>query len=104
MKDAAGNTLRIGDTIMTMVMHYRSLVPARVIGFTPEMVRVKTDATYMMTPAERRNGFTLKQPSQVVLVITRAEFRKEIKDAVRDGYYVFGDGTNADPGSEEGED
>lgn len=80
MKDVAGNELQIGDKVVTVVQHYRDLVIAEVVGFTAKMAKVKTDSK-QMTRAEHRQGYTLKDPHSVCLVITRDEVARDIAEA-----------------------
>lgn len=39
-KDFLGNTLEIGDEVVTTPKNYRGLVRAKVVAFTPKQVRV----------------------------------------------------------------
>lgn len=58
MKDKRGRELQIGDTVVTTAAHgYIELVITKVIGFTPQKIRIVTS-----------QGNGLRNPSQVVLL------------------------------------
>lgn len=40
-KDVLGNVLMRGDLVVTMSGHYRDLVKARVLDFTPKMIKLE---------------------------------------------------------------
>lgn len=84
MKDVAGNYLMLGDKVVTMVRHYKDLVIGEVVGFTPKKIKVKTGAK-QMSWGELQQGYTLKDPSAVCLVITRLEKENEVSDAYSEG-------------------
>jgi hypothetical protein len=67
MNDFLGRPLELGDSVIIIAPRYRSLVLARIIGFTPRNVRV----CYMNTWNYGKDGLyeeLLQSPGQLVKV------------------------------------
>jgi hypothetical protein len=60
MKDFRGKPLAIGDRVITTSLHYKGLVVAEVVGFTPKMVRIKlvTSSNYI----DKAGQIMLREP------------------------------------------
>jgi hypothetical protein len=50
MKDVAKQELQVGDFVLVLLKHYRELVIATIIAFTPKQIRVSY--IYQNYPAE----------------------------------------------------
>jgi hypothetical protein len=67
MKDFIGQELSIGDTVVTTPKHYRGLVKAVIISFTPKQVRVLYKNTWNFVVGV--DEYYLTYPNSVVKII-----------------------------------
>lgn len=101
MRDAVGNDLVVGDKVVTMMLQYRDLVVGTVIGFTAKMVKVEIADKKRQNWSHSQNGYVLKHPSQLCVIITRLEKEDAVSEAyhkgIQDERYAASSAADPDP-------